>query len=133
MSGLLDVGVKLELGVWAITTIVVSKNRQSLLANGASRLMQSGNTAPVCPANQLCFRQDVSTYLSIENIDSFRPLLLCDPVLYDLGMIAVKIRVEQIQVRTPVTQYKLVHHLGVEVVLRISILQDRYQAIVPGR
>jgi hypothetical protein len=31
------------------------------------------------------------------------------------------------------TQDELVHHLGVEVVLRISILQEQYQASVPGR
>jgi hypothetical protein len=54
-------------------------------------------------------------------------------MLYDLGMIAVEVRVKQIQVCTPMTQYKLVYHLGVEVVLRISILQEQYQASVPGR
>jgi hypothetical protein len=46
-------------------------------------------------------------------------------MLYDLGMIAVEVRVKQIQVRTPMTQYKLVHHLRVEVVLRISYLRDQ--------
>jgi hypothetical protein len=54
-------------------------------------------------------------------------------MLYDLGMIAVEVRVKQVEVRTPMTQDKLVHHLGVEVVLRISFLQDQYQASVPGR
>jgi len=54
-------------------------------------------------------------------------------VLYDLGMIAVEVRVKQIQVRTPMTQDELVHHLGVEIVLRISVLQKRCQASVPGR
>jgi hypothetical protein len=78
-------------------------------------------------------RKSELTHLSIENIDSFRPLLLCDPMLYDLGMIAVEVRVKQVEVRTPMTQDKLVHHLGVEVVLRISFLQDQYQASVPGR
>jgi hypothetical protein len=133
MSGLSDVGVKLELGVWAITTIVVSKNRQSLLANVASRLMQSGNTAPACPANQLCFMQDVSTYLSIEHVDSFGPLFLSDPMLNDLGMVTVEVRIEQIQVCTPMTQDKLVNHLGVEVILRISYFEDQRQGSVPGR
>ena len=54
-------------------------------------------------------------------------------MLYDLGMIAVEVRVEQIQVCTPMTQDELVHHLGVEVVLRISFVQIRCQASVPDR
>ena len=53
MSGLLDVEVKLELGVWAITTLVVSTNRQSLWVNVASRLKRNGNIARACPENQL--------------------------------------------------------------------------------
>ena len=73
------------------------------------------------------------TYLSIKNIDSFCPLFLCDPVLYYLGMIAVEVRVKQIQVRTPMTQDELVHNLGVEIVLRISVLEKRCQAILPDK
>jgi hypothetical protein len=53
MSGLLDVGAGLELGVWAITTIVGSMNRQSLLVSVASRLKRSGSKAPAYPTSQL--------------------------------------------------------------------------------
>jgi hypothetical protein len=54
-------------------------------------------------------------------------------MLNDLGMIAVEVRIEQIQVCTPMTQDELVHHLGVEVVLRISYFEDQRQGSVPGR
>jgi hypothetical protein len=59
-------------------------------------------------------------YLSIQDIDRFRPLFFRYPMFNNLAMITIQIRVEQIQIRTSMTQDELVHHLGIQIILLIS-------------
>jgi hypothetical protein len=52
-------------------------------------------------------------YLAIQDVDSFKPVLLGHPMFDDLAVIPVQIGVEKVQVDTSVTEDEIIDDLGI--------------------